>query len=183
MLGVGWPELMVVAVVTVLVVGPKELPRVLRTFSLFMKKAREMSSEFTSGMEDLARQADLDDVKKIGENLGKDMDSSFNIAGQMDELLDPQNTVAGMFTGTAVGGPIGTIGTPTAGSNQAVANMANNVTALEKSTSKASAAEPPPSAVVAGTVVTGALIKDQEPGLGQTAGEPISLEKRRAGSA
>jgi sec-independent protein translocase protein TatB len=179
MLGVGWPELMVVAVVTVLVVGPKELPRVLRTFTHFVRKAQGLAREFTSGMEDLARQADLDDLKK--ETLGLENLSQKQFEG-LDSALDPNNTVAGMFTGTAIGGPPpGTqpIGTPTAGSNQVTgggsgpmvsaasstpvaAPAASNVKSLDKPT-----AAPEPEPRIAGV---------------QPAAEPIPLEKRRAGA-
>ena len=71
MLGVGWPELMVIAVVTVLVVGPKELPRVLRTVMQLSRKAREMATEFQSGMDQLARESDLEDLRKEALKLEK----------------------------------------------------------------------------------------------------------------
>lgn len=180
MLGVGWPELMVVAVVTVLVVGPKELPRVLRTFTMFVRKAQGLAREFTSGMEDLARQADLDDLKKETaqfENISNKQFETF------DQSLDPENTVAGMFTGTAIGGPPpGTqpIGTPTAGSNPTfsaanapavAAPVTSNVKPLEKPAAPAPAAAAKEPA------------KEPEPRIAgvQPSAEPIPLEKRRAG--
>ncbi len=181
MLGVGWPELMVVAVVTVLVVGPKELPRVLRTFTAFVRKAQGLAREFTSGMEDLARQADLDDLTKETTALQNLSQKQFE---GLDSALDPNNTVAGMFTGTAIGGPPpGTqpIGTPTAGSNQvtgggsapivSAANStpvaASNVKSLEKPTAQGSNPVPEAEPRIAGV---------------QPAAEPIPLEKRRAGA-
>lgn len=64
MLDFGWQEFLVVAVVTVLVVGPKELPRVFRTITGFMRKARSLAGEFHSAMDDMAKEADLQDIKK-----------------------------------------------------------------------------------------------------------------------
>ena len=64
MLDFGWQEFMVIAVVTVLVVGPKELPRVFRTITGVMRKARSLANEFHSAMDEMAREADLEDVKK-----------------------------------------------------------------------------------------------------------------------
>ena len=64
MLDFGWQEFMVIAVVTVLVVGPKELPRVFRTVTGVMRKARSLANEFHGAMDEMAREADLEDVKK-----------------------------------------------------------------------------------------------------------------------
>ena len=61
---IGWQELFLIALVTILVVGPKEIPRVLRTVSLWAQKIRGMAREFQSGIDDLAREADLDDFRK-----------------------------------------------------------------------------------------------------------------------
>lgn len=64
MLDFGWQEFLLIAIVTVLVVGPKELPRVFRTITGVMKKARSLAGEFHSAMDDLAKEAELDDFKK-----------------------------------------------------------------------------------------------------------------------
>ena len=64
MFDVGWPELMLIAIITVLVVGPKELPRVLRTFTMWIRRLREIASEFHSGLDDLARDAELEEIQK-----------------------------------------------------------------------------------------------------------------------
>ncbi len=144
MLGVSWPELMIVAVVTVLVVGPKELPRVLRSFTMYVRKAQGLAREFTSGMEDLARQADLDDLKTEANKIGNDLSSSTSFA-EMDKMLDPENSVAGMFTGTA-------IGTPTAGASQA--NLAKNVAALETAKVAGETTAPQPAIAAPSATVT-----------------------------
>lgn len=161
MFGVSWPELMIVAVVTVLVVGPKELPRVLRTFTMFVRKAQGLAHEFSRGMEDLARQADLDDLKKEATKIEKDMGNSVSYA-DMDKMLDPDNQVAGMFTGTAISSPSTTpaapagpsIATPTAGQN--ASSLAKNVTALEsaKVAGETAATTSLPAAAPATAVVT-----------------------------
>lgn len=64
MLDFGWQEFLVVAIVTVLFVGPKELPRVFRTITGLMRKARSMAGEFHRAMDEMAREADLQDIKK-----------------------------------------------------------------------------------------------------------------------
>lgn len=56
---------MVVAFVLVLVVGPKDLPKVLRAFTKFTSQARRMSSEFSRSLQEMADDEDLKDVKKV----------------------------------------------------------------------------------------------------------------------
>ncbi len=58
MFDIGAPELLVVAVLALVVVGPKELPKLLRTVGGFLRKAREMAAEFRSGVEDLAAEVE-----------------------------------------------------------------------------------------------------------------------------
>ena len=58
MLDIGAMELFVVAVLALVVVGPKELPKLLRTVAGFMRKVRMMAAEFRSGVEDLAAEVE-----------------------------------------------------------------------------------------------------------------------------
>lgn len=69
MLDFGWQEFVVIAVVTVIVVGPKELPRVFRTITELMRKARSLAGEFHSAMDEMAREADLADIKKEAQKI------------------------------------------------------------------------------------------------------------------
>ena len=61
----GWQEFLVVAFVLVLVVGPKDLPKVLRAFTKFTSQARRMSSEFSRSLQEMSDDEDLKDVKKV----------------------------------------------------------------------------------------------------------------------
>ncbi|MEE8444423.1 MAG: Sec-independent protein translocase protein TatB [Alphaproteobacteria bacterium] len=84
MLDIGWNELLIVALVTIIVVGPKELPRVLRTVTKLTSKLRSMASEFQSGIDDLAREAELDDLKKSIEDT-----ASRDLEDEIESALDP----------------------------------------------------------------------------------------------
>ena len=64
MFGIDSPELLVIAVVALVVVGPKELPGLLRSWGKWMAQMRGMASEFRGHVDEMVRQADLDDVKK-----------------------------------------------------------------------------------------------------------------------
>lgn len=71
MFDIGWPELLVVAIVLIVVVGPKDLPPMLRAFGRTTKKLRAMASEFRGQFDEALREADLDDVKKTFDDARK----------------------------------------------------------------------------------------------------------------
>ncbi|MEM5472675.1 Sec-independent protein translocase protein TatB [Hoeflea sp. AS60] len=71
MFDIGWPELLVVAIVLIVVVGPKDLPPMLRAFGRTTKKLRAMASEFRGQFDDALREAELDDVKKTFDSARK----------------------------------------------------------------------------------------------------------------
>ena len=64
MFGIDSPELLVIAVVALVVIGPKELPGLLRSWGKWMAQMRGMASEFRGHVDEMVRQADLDDVKR-----------------------------------------------------------------------------------------------------------------------
>lgn len=64
MLDIGWSEMLVIGIILILVVGPKDLPRMLRTFGRTMTKVRSMAGEFRSQFDEALKEAELDDVRK-----------------------------------------------------------------------------------------------------------------------
>ena len=67
--GVGGGELILIAVVALVVVGPKDLPKLLRQLGRFVGKMRRMADEFKTSFDDMARQSELDDLRKEVEAL------------------------------------------------------------------------------------------------------------------
>ncbi|MBB5754590.1 Sec-independent protein translocase protein TatB [Prosthecomicrobium pneumaticum] len=61
---IGWSEMLVIAVVAIVVVGPKDLPRMLRAFGNSVGKMRRMAGEFQKQFNEALREAELEDVKK-----------------------------------------------------------------------------------------------------------------------
>jgi len=61
---IGWSELVVIGVVALIAIGPKELPAVLRTFGQYMRKIKRMASEFQSQLQQVLREADLSELKQ-----------------------------------------------------------------------------------------------------------------------
>src|SRR5262249_40396101 len=64
MFEIGWSELLLIAVVALIAVGPKELPTVLRTLGQWTSKLRRMASEFQSQFQEAMREAEMADLKK-----------------------------------------------------------------------------------------------------------------------
>lgn len=83
MFDIGWSEMLVIAAVAVVVIGPKDLPRVMRTVGQWSTRVRGMAREFQNSMDEMARQADLDDMRKQMTQMQTDVNNSVNSA------LDP----------------------------------------------------------------------------------------------
>ena len=64
MFDIGWSEFVVIAVVALIAIGPKELPGVLRMIGQWMGKARKMASEFQGQFQEAMREAEMADLKK-----------------------------------------------------------------------------------------------------------------------
>ncbi|RUZ75047.1 twin-arginine translocase subunit TatB [Mesorhizobium sp. M7A.F.Ca.US.006.01.1.1] len=69
MFEVGWTEMLVIAIVMIVVVGPKDLPNMLRTFGRTTAKLRAMASDFQKQFNEALKEAELDDVKKSVDEL------------------------------------------------------------------------------------------------------------------
>jgi sec-independent protein translocase protein TatB len=95
MFDIGWSEILVIAVVTIVVVGPKDLPRMLRTFGKTMGQVRRTANDFKRQFDDALREAerevDLEDTKKQLSSIAKanpladirkDIESTFKDAGK-----------------------------------------------------------------------------------------------------
>ena len=67
--GIGYTEMFVVAVVAIIVIGPKDLPRVLRAFGKTVAKMRGMAREFQGHLDSAMKEAGIDEVKKEFDNI------------------------------------------------------------------------------------------------------------------
>jgi len=83
MLDIGGWEFLVVAFVLIMVVGPKELPKMLRGFTRVMRQVRSMAAEFSRSMQTMADEAELGDLKSTLEDVKRG-----NLAGVAD-AIDP----------------------------------------------------------------------------------------------
>jgi sec-independent protein translocase protein TatB len=97
MFDIGWSEMAVILLVALIVIGPKDLPRVARTMGRWAAKGRAMAREFQTALEDMAREAELDKVKqeieKAGRtNIGKTIEKTIDPTGELTKAFDPSAT-------------------------------------------------------------------------------------------
>lgn len=64
MFDLSWSHILLVLVVALVVVGPKDLPKLMRTLGQWMGKARQMADQFRSSFDEMTRQAELDELRK-----------------------------------------------------------------------------------------------------------------------
>ena len=84
MFDIGWSEMAVILMVALIVIGPKDLPRVARTIGKWTGKARGMAREFQRSLDDMAREAELQDVKAEIDKL-----SRVDVRHRLEETIDP----------------------------------------------------------------------------------------------
>jgi sec-independent protein translocase protein TatB len=92
----GW-EFLIVIVIAIIVIGPKDLPGTIRTVSGWIRRARELAREFQSGLDDLANETDLDNVKNdIQSGLGLDdiSDTGNTIRNKIENTIDPDGNIS-----------------------------------------------------------------------------------------
>jgi sec-independent protein translocase protein TatB len=93
MFDLGWSELLVIGVVALIVVGPKDLPRMLRTLGQYAGRARGIAREFQRSMDEAARQADIDELKDVKKGLDDMREAQYKMQHEMGQsFLDrPKN--------------------------------------------------------------------------------------------
>ena len=97
MFDIGWGELVVIGIVALIAIGPKELPTVLRTLGQYMGKVRRMASEFQGQFQEAMREAELVELKKQAE----DLKSSVSDLGNLEPLADTQKKIESAFDDAA----------------------------------------------------------------------------------
>jgi sec-independent protein translocase protein TatB len=93
MFDIGWTELLVIGIVALIVIGPRELPKTLRTIGQMMTKVRRMASEFQGQFNDAIREAELDELRKEAEKLT-------NIKNPLGDLESIKSEIESAVDGT-----------------------------------------------------------------------------------
>ena len=93
MLDIGWIEILIIALVALFVVGPKDIPKALRTVGIWVGKLRHLSREFQTTVEDAVRDTEIDEVKKQIES------AKTGFTKELNESIDPKGELTGVLSG------------------------------------------------------------------------------------
>ncbi|MDI4663839.1 Sec-independent protein translocase protein TatB [Xanthobacter autotrophicus] len=100
MFEIGWSELMLIGIVALIVIGPKELPSVLRTVGRTVTKLRRMAGEFQGQFQEALREADLADMRKEISDVTESARSTLATS----EMFDPLRSIREEIRNTVEGG-------------------------------------------------------------------------------
>lgn len=92
MFDIGWSEMLLIIVVMIIVIGPKELPRALYTLGQWVGKVRMVARQFQDSIEQMAHQTGVDEVKKQVESLG-----SVDLDAGIAKTIDPKGEIKDAF--------------------------------------------------------------------------------------
>jgi len=89
MFDIGWMEMALIAVVAIVVIGPKDLPKVMREVGTWVARARAMSRVFMEQLDEMSRQSGIDEVRKEAEALRQ-----LNPQSMIEKTIDPEGVIA-----------------------------------------------------------------------------------------
>jgi len=93
MFDLGWGEMAVIGVVALIALGPKELPNALRTMSGLMRTARKLAGEFQSGLNEIVREAELEDARQKLQDISKT-----SVQNEIEKIVDPEGAIKKSLT-------------------------------------------------------------------------------------
>jgi len=100
MLDIAWSELMLIAVVALVVIGPKDLPKTIYTLGKWVRKARLVARDFQGHLDDMMREAELDELRKEALKV-----RDTNIQKMVENTVDPKGELKTAFDVGLTGHP------------------------------------------------------------------------------
>ena len=109
MLDIGWTEILVITVIALFIVGPKDIPKVLRTVGIWIGKFKSITRDFQNTVQDAVKEAELDEVKKQIESaktgFTKEMSETIDSEGELTEMLRGVDVVENQDTNNSSAKP------------------------------------------------------------------------------
>ena len=158
MFEIGWSELLLIGIVALIAIGPKELPTVLRTLGQWMSKLRRMASEFQHQFQEAMREAEMADLKKQVDEMTSQAQSYANfdpVSEVRRELESTQQQIEGAMVNPA--------GAATPSPPVAAEPSTSPADAALPAAPATDAAAPPPAAPEPATADAGAAKPDGKP--------------------
>ena len=88
MFDIGWTEITVILVIAIIVIGPKELPKVLRTVGQWVARAKAMTRDFRDHVDEMIRETEIEDLQKQAENI-----KTFDAKSIIDDTIDSDGNI------------------------------------------------------------------------------------------
>ena len=115
MLDLGWSEILIIGVVALIVVGPKDLPKMLRTLGQYAGRAKSIARDFQRSMDDAARQADIEELREVKKGLDDMRDAQHKMQRDMSQsFLDGPSKPAAKKSAAKAAGAATTASAPVA---------------------------------------------------------------------
>jgi len=92
MFDIGWTEITVILVIAIIVIGPKDLPKVLRTVGQWVAKAKAMTRDFRGHVDEMIRETEIDEVKKQIDSIDK-----FDANSALENTIDADGDIREAF--------------------------------------------------------------------------------------
>jgi len=144
MFDIGWSEMAVIALVALVVFGPKELPAALRTGAKLMKQGRKLAREFQNSVDQLIKEAELDEVKNLATaakqgRLDSVIEKAIDPTGEIKQAVDAKAVQRELNAGgntkaipAPVAPPASVTMPPAAAASEAAAPATLEMTALSR---------------------------------------------------
>jgi sec-independent protein translocase protein TatB len=97
MFDIAWSHILLIGVIALLVIGPKDLPKVLRTLGIWVGRARAIAREFQGSLDQMIREAELEDVRKEVEKASK-----LDLDHEIEKHIDPGGAMKETFSEPAI---------------------------------------------------------------------------------
>jgi sec-independent protein translocase protein TatB len=102
MFDIGWQEIFILAVIALIVIGPKDLPSAVKTITRGLRKARSLARDLRDGMDDVVREAEMEDFANTISGEGVDLTQKFKDAANIDfDDIDIEGDLREEMTGAA----------------------------------------------------------------------------------
>ncbi len=102
MFDISWTEFLLIGIVALIVIGPKELPGVLRTLGQYTRKVRGMAAEFQNQFQEAMREAEMADLKKQVDDMAHDFKNYDPLKGVRDDVEAMGKDIERSFDGSPV---------------------------------------------------------------------------------
>ncbi|HEY8288951.1 MAG TPA: Sec-independent protein translocase protein TatB [Acetobacteraceae bacterium] len=103
-----WSEIALIAAVALIAIGPKDMPVAIRSITGMIKKARRMAAEFQTHVDEMVREANLDEVRNQINEI-----RNFDVRGEVEKAVDPDGSLRSTFASDPFATPGTTPGTTT----------------------------------------------------------------------